>query len=179
MKKPFSVFLLLCCAFAVQHANAQQFEPKWGGTAYALEIIDADTVVIPLEKVNSQIKKTNGFVEKVLCTIQGPKSTTHLSPNKPIILLVKWKDNETDPFSFIQVIKFDSKKKERSTELAKKGLSKIIENIMQLIPFEAESYGKSSYILTLPPLAGEYGVRILNPDALDEKAPVFHCFGVY
>ena len=184
MKK---LFLILLCALTIPHVNAQQFEPKWSGSACALEVVEADTIVIPLEKTIAQIKEsyllhalTDGIANaKVLCTIQGPESTSHLKPNQPITLLVRCKNNETDPFSFIQVVKFDSKKKERRTELAKGNFIKTTKNNMNFIHFEAESYGKASYILKLPPLSGEYGVRVLNPDALDEKETIFHCFGVY
>lgn len=48
---------------------------------------------------------------------------------------------------------------------------------MQRIPYEADLYGKSSYILTMPPVYGEFGVRVLNPNDRDEKAPIFYCFG--
>ncbi len=48
---------------------------------------------------------------------------------------------------------------------------------MQIVPYEADVYGKSSYILTVPPLEGEFGVRILNPNDRDEKVPVFYCYG--
>ena len=181
-----NLFIILLFTFTIQHVNAQQFEPKWTGMACAIEVVEADTVAIPLEKTIAQIKDsyllnalTDGMANaKSSCTIQGAKSSVQLKPNQPVTLLVRCKDNESDPFSFIQVVKFSSKKKERRAELAKGNFIKTTQNNMNFIPFEAESYGKSSYILTLPPLEGEYGVRILNPDAVDEKAPVFHCFGV-
>jgi hypothetical protein len=49
--------------------------------------------------------------------------------------------------------------------------------LAELVPFEADVYGKSSYILTLQPRNGEFGVRIVNPNNLDEKVPIFNCFG--
>ena len=187
MKKPFSVFLLLCCAFAIQHANAQQFEPKWSGTVCALKI-ETDTIAIPLEKANVKVKTAAsagmiltgiGKVRKKY-VIEGNQSTTQLNPYQPIVLIVKCKDNESEPYSFIRIVKFEEKKKERKAELANLNwLGKSSEGNMELIPYEAEVYGKSSYILTFTPPLGEFGVIIRNPNELDEKITIFHCFGVH
>lgn len=100
--------------------------------------------------------------------------------NEPVTLVVKCKDNETDPKTFIQIIKFEEKRKERKTELAKQNwVGNVSEGNMTLVPFDADTYGKTSYILTMQPQEGEFGVRILNPNVTDEKVPIFNCFGIH
>jgi hypothetical protein len=89
-------------------------------------------------------------------------------------------DNKTDPISIIKVFKLDSKSKERRAEIA--GASTFggeSSNNLKLLPFTAKKYGESSYLLTLKPeQAGEYGVIVSNPNALDEKATIVSCFGI-
>ena len=89
-------------------------------------------------------------------------------------------DNASDPTSFIQVVKFEEKKKERKTELANVNwLGNVSEGNMNFIPFTGKRYGNSSYILTFEAPEGEYGVRVLNPNKEDEKVTVFYCFGIH
>ena len=182
----FSLLLVLLMSFIF--VNAQQYEPKWIGSANLL-IIEGDTIAKPLEKANVKLKTAHSAGKIIFgigntrkkCIIEGSKSPVSINLGVPFAIIVKCKNNESDPNSFIQVIKFERTKKERKTELASiNWLETVDEGNMELIPFEADSYGKSSYILTFPELIfGEYGIRILNPDTEDEKIPVFHCFGIY
>lgn len=168
--------------------NAQQFEPKWIGSANVLEI-DGDTISQPLEKANVKLKTSHSAGKLIFgigntrtkCIIAGTKSPVSVKMAKPFAIIVKCKNNESDPSTFIQVIKLERTKNERLTELANMNwLETVTEGNMELIPFEADSYGKSSYILTFPEIIfGEYAVRILNPDNEDEKIPLFLCFGLY
>ena len=76
--------------------------------------------------------------------------------------------------------KLEEKKKERKTELANVNwLGNVSEGNMEYISFNGKRYGQSSYILTFTAPDGEYGVRVLNPNDKDEKAPVFFCFGIH
>jgi hypothetical protein len=50
---------------------------------------------------------------------------------------------------------------------------------MEYVPYEADTYGKSSYILKVAPIEGEFGVRVLNPNEKDEKVVLFYCFGAH
>lgn len=97
--------------------------------------------------------------------IKNGKSAIQIQPDDVITLIVRCKDNETDPTSFIQVVKFEEKKKERKTEIANVNwLGNVSEGNMEFIQFTGKRYGKSSYILTLQVPEGEYGVRVLNPN---------------
>ena len=184
MKKFVLVALML---FIYLAGMAQSFEPKWVGEVVVLQC-ENDTVSIPTEKANVQIKisKSAGLLlvgignvrQKV--SIKGPKSTTQLKYGNPIHLVVKCKDNESDPSSFIQVVKFEEKKKERKAEIASVNwVGNISEGNMVFVPYEADSYGKSSYILKIEPVEGEFGVTVLNPNDKDEKVALFYCFGVH
>lgn len=166
---------------------AQSFEPKWVGEVAVLQIGN-DTISVPTEKANVQVK-TSASAGRLLVgignvrskvTIKGSRSTTQVNASEPIYLVIKCKDNESDPSSFIQIVKFEEKKKERKAELASQNwVGNVSEGNMTLIPYEADTYGKSSYILKLDPVDGEFGVRVLNPNDKDEKVALFYCFGAH
>lgn len=184
MKKLIIVAILIMVDFC---ALAQKFEPEWAGEVNILKI-DGDTVAIATEKSIPQIKTSSSASRLIVgignvrskAVIKNGKSTTQIQPNDVITLVVRCKDNETDPTTFIQVIKFEEKKKERKTELANMNwLGNVSEGNMNFIQFNGKRYGKSSYILTLQAPEGEYGVRVLNPNDKDEKVSVFYCFGIH
>lgn len=181
----YKILLLLVSLLISSTLMAQKFEPKWVGEVVLLNT-EMDTVVQPTEKslVKIKTKQSAGQLlvgignirQKVY--IEGAASPIQIDPTKPITLIVKCKDNESDPSSFIQIVKFEKGKKERRSELANiNWLGNTSEGNMQIVPYEADIYGKSSYILTMAPQEGEFGVRILNPNDKDEKVPVFYCFG--
>ena len=177
----------MALAFCGVVAMAQRFEPKWVGEVAVLDC-SADTVMIPTEKANVQVKTSNsagrilfdiGNVRRKII-VKGGRSTTQLRAGEPIYLVVKCKDNETDPSGFIQVVRFEEKKKERRSELAKVNwLDNVPQGNMGFVPYTADAYGRRSYLLRIEPQEGEFGVRILNPDEVDEKMPIFYCFGVH
>jgi len=180
-------FLFLTISLLSIIGSAQSFEPKWIGEVAILQC-GTDTIPIPTEKANVQIK-TSASAGRILvgignvrskATIKGARSTTQVNPSGPIYLIVKCKDNESDPSSFIQIVKFEEKKKERKAELASQNwIGNISEGNMILIPYIADKYGKSSYILKVDPIEGEFGVRVLNPNEKDEKVALFYCFGIH
>ncbi len=180
------IFLTIFLVFGLC-AFAQQFEPEWAGEVNILKI-DGDTIAIQTEKSIPQIKTSSSAGRLLMgignvrskAVIKNGKSTTQIKPNDVITLVVRCKDNETDPTTFIQVVKFEEKKKERKTELANVNwLGNVSEGNMDFINFTGKRYGKSSYILTLHAPEGEYGVRVLNPNDKDEKVTVFYCFGIH
>lgn len=166
---------------------AQKFEPEWVGEVSILKI-DGDTLSIPTEKSIPQVKTSASAGRLIVgignvrrkAVIKNGRSTTQIQPNDVITLVVRCMDNASDPTSFIQVVKFEEKKKERKTELANVNwLGNVSEGNMNFIPFTGKRYGNSSYILTFEAPEGEYGVRVLNPNKEDEKVTVFYCFGIH
>ncbi|WP_288308384.1 hypothetical protein [uncultured Muribaculum sp.] len=168
-------------------ASAQKFEPEWAGEVAVLKV-DGDTLSIPTEKSIPQVK-TSASAGRLLvgignirrkAVLKNGRATTQIPQTGTITLVVRCKDNETDPTTFIQLVKFEEKKKERKTELANVNwLGNVSEGNMEYINFNGKKYGKSSYILTFPAQEGEYGVRVLNPNDRDEKTTVFYCFGIH
>ena len=179
------VLLFLISLFTLCHVSGQSYEPKWVGQVVVLDTQN-DSIVKQAEKANVKVK-TKQSAGRLLAGIgnvrqkvyiQGGASTLQLNPNEPITLIVKCKDNDSDPYSFIQVIKFEKGRNERRTELAMQNwLGDTSEGNMELVQYEADSYGKSSYILTIQPQEGEFGVRVVNPNVQDERVPIFYCFG--
>lgn len=184
MKRLIIYVMAVCFAMA---GYAQRFEPKWAGEVVALQI-DTDTIATPTEKSNVQIKTSQSAGQILVgignirqkIVIKGGQSAVQLDPEKPTCLIVRWKDNEFDPASFIQLVKFEEKKKERKAEIANVNwLGTVTEGDMKYVPFTAERYGNKSYIIFFQPEEGEYGVRVLNPDNQDEQQIIFNCFGIH
>ncbi len=183
MKNIFVIICLLCSIMTY----AQSFEPKWVGEVTVLQV-DNDTISVPTEKANVQVK-TSASTGRLLfgignvrskVSIKGGRSTTQVDASKPIYLVIRCRDNESDPSSFIQIVKFEENKKERKSELASQNwVGNVSEGNMILMPYEADTYGKRSYILKLDPVEGEFGVHVLNPNDNDEKVALFYCFGAH
>ncbi len=184
MKKLLILTFIITFGFC---AFAQKFEPEWAGEVSVLKI-DGDTIVIPTEKSIPQVKTSSSAGRLLVgignvrrkAVIKNGRSATQIQPDDIVTLVVKCKDNDSDPTSFIQVVKFEEKKKERKTELANENwLGNVSEGNMEFVNFNGKKYGKSSYILTFQANEGEYGVRVLNPNDKDEKVTVFYCFGIH
>lgn len=174
--------------FITMTAFAQKFEPEWVGEVKVLTV-SGDTVANDTEKCNVQIKTSSSAARIITgfgninqkITIKGGQSTSQIPlGSQPVYLVVKCKDNDSDPQSFIQIMKLEEKKKERKAELAKVNwIGNVSENNMKFVPFDAKRYGKSSYLLKINPVEGEFGVRVLNPNERDEKVLMLYCFGMH
>lgn len=186
MKKIIIFTLFLIAGVCME---AQSFEPKWVGEAIVLQgVATGDTVAVPTEKAIARIK-TSASAGLILTGIGNIRtkisikegwSSTQIDSRDPIYLVVRCKDNDIDPSTFIQIVKFEEKKRERKAELAKQNwLGNVTEGDMTYVPYDADRYGKSSYILKIQPIEGEFGVRVLNPNDVDEKAILFYCFGAH
>ncbi len=178
----FCIFLL-CGALAY----SQKYEPEWVGEVVLLSIGN-DTTAMRTEKSFPQVKTSSSAGQILVgignirqkAVIKNGRSTTQVSAGDNIALVVRWRDNDIDPATFIQLVKFEEKKKERRTELANiNWLGNVSEGNMEFVEFFGKRYGNTSYILTFPMVEGEYGVRVLNPNENDEKPPVFYCFGIH
>ncbi len=167
----------------------QQYEPEWLGEVVVLKI-DTDTLAMPADKSIPKIKTSYSLGailfdignERRKYVVKGPRATTQLEAcdSCTLSLIVKYKDNDSDPTSFIQLVKFEEKKKDRRAEIAKVNwVGELSEDNMNYVKYQAKRYGSSSYILTFPAKEGEYGVKLRNPDNEDEKVDLFYCFGLH
>jgi hypothetical protein len=116
-------------------------------------------------------KKGDGKVKSRL-TIDGNKSLSSIKASRTARLILRAKDNTTDPNSFINIFKFDIyKNKERRYQLAEAGtLSASKTSNLASIDFKAKKYGESSYLIQLEDLEpGEYGIIIGDPNNANTK----------
>lgn len=154
-----------------------------------LQVDNGDTTSVAAEKCVPKIKTSQSAGQILLgignirsnLVFKGKRSTTQLPMGDySIKLIVKCRENDIDPSTFIQIVKFEETKKERKAELSNiNWLGNVSRGDMTLIQFDAESYGKSSYLLEFPCLEGEYGVRVRNPNEQYEKIILFYCFGIH
>ena len=189
MKKllAFMAFSTMFVAGKAQAVSSFPYEPEFIGETNLLSIAGTDTVAAPLEKSRGKIKSKAGASlyligigsVKTRIHVDGVTSSCVAKPGCTYRLIVKAADNRQDPNSFIQLIRFEQKKKERRCEIGKintfKGSSSGIE---QLVDYQAKRYGESSYLLSIDPGPGEYGVLQSNPESKDEKALMVYCFTV-
>lgn len=189
MKK---LFATLCFLVAVAYGKAQDtgsatYEPEFIGETNLLCISGTDTLALPLEKKSGKIKSkaaaslylTGIGSVKTRIHVEGKTSTCIAKPDCEYRLIVKSSNNDQDPNSFIQLVKFEIKKNERRCEIGQvntfRGSSAGTE---QLVDYKAKRYGESSYLLSFEPTPGEYGVFMSNPDSRDEKRIIVYCFTV-
>ena len=176
MKK--TLFTLLISVFIGINTNAQisVTEPDFSEETL---LLTSDSTGIILKRENGYIKTKAGAslyltgIGKVKSrlTIDGIKSINEVKASKTLRLIIKAKDNSTDPNSFINIFKFDIYNKERRFQLAEAGtLSASKTNNLASIEFKAKKYGESSYMILLEDLEpGEYGIIIGDPNTQNTK----------
>ncbi|MDM1396240.1 hypothetical protein HX049_03475 [Myroides odoratimimus] len=182
MKKVLLVFLCLVNFYV----NAQEIsEPEFVGECVFIKP-DNSTVLLEKHLTQNRTVASTGLmmtgIGKVRTQLQIPGCCSNLSINEKdeIKLIIKSTENLTDPFSIIKVFKFEKKKKFRRAEvssLSNFGTTK--SNNYINVSFEGKKFGESSYLIKLDPVEpGEYGIMIMNPNALDQKQTVISAFTV-
>lgn len=160
-------------------------EPEFVGESV---LVKSDNTSMPLEKHLTQNRTvaSTGLIltgiGKVRNQIQidGCCSKTIVDKNTEFKLIVRNVDNNTDPLSIVKIFKFEKKNKYRRAEIAStSSLGSSKSNTLEYVPFTGKKYATSSYVLRLSNLEpGEYGITILNPNALDQKQTVVATFSV-
>ena len=112
--------------------------------------------------------------------VEGPSAAVRLDGSKPIRLIVKAVDNDTDPMAIINIFRFEHSKKQRLAELSSVStFGSVKSNKLDYVPFTGRKYGESSYLLTLDKREpGEYGITVRNPNNLDEKSVIVSTFAI-
>lgn len=145
-----------------------------------------ETLLLISDSEGVVLKRENGYVKtkagaslyltgigkvKSRLTIEGVKSINESKAQRTARLIIKGKDNSTDPNSFINIFKFEIYKKERRYQLAEAGtLSASKTNNLASVDFKAKKYGESSYLIQLEDLTpGEYGIIIGDPNTQNTK----------
>lgn len=178
----FCVMVLSCGTLFAQEAVT---EPDFVGEAMMLL---PDNTVVRLEKstIQEKTRMNAGAIivgigaAKTKITIDGTSARVRIPEEGDYKIIVKAVDNNTDPLSIISVFRFDVKKKERRAEVASvNSFGSRTNNKLDFLPFHATRYGNSSYLLVLEEKpAGEYGIIVRNPNALNEAATIVATFAI-
>lgn len=176
MKKVISTLLL--SFFSVVGVYAQQVtvpEPEFADQAY---LLTSNSTYVKLPRESGSIKSKAGASlyivgigkVKTRLTLEGKESSVKAKPGEVKIIL-RAKDNQTDPESFISVFKFEISGKSRRAQIAEDGtFSAAKTNSLSQIPYQAKKYGECSYLLSFDNLeSGEYGISLGDPNADSKK----------
>ena len=176
MKKISITLLMSACLVLNINAQVTVAEPDFSEETLYLT---SDSTGIILKRENGYVKTKAGAslyltgIGKVKSrlTIDGAKSINEIKAKPTTRLIIKAKDNSTDPNSFINIFMFEINKKERRYQLAEAGtLSATKTSNLASVDFKAKKYGESSYLIQLEDLKpGEYGIIIGDPNTQNTK----------
>lgn len=161
-------------------------EPDFIGEVFAVNPEDGSVAKLEKQTVMLQSKvNATGIMfgigkSKTKLVIDGPSAAVRLDRSKPIYLVVKAVDNQTDPMAIINIFGFESTKKQRLAETASvSSFGSVKSNKLNYVPFTGKKYGESSYLLTLDKREpGEYGITVQNPNNRDEKNVIVATFAI-
>lgn len=146
-----------------------------------------ETLLLTSDSTGITLKRENGYVKakaqaslyltgigkiKSRLTIDGVKSINATKAQKTTRLIMRAKDNDTDPNSFINIFKFQIyNNKERRYQLSEVGtLSPAKTSNIASVEYKAKRYGESSYLIQIEDLEpGEYGIIIGDPNNSNTK----------
>ena len=101
--------------------------------------------------------------------LEGPHSSYVIPKDmKTISLVIKAKDNESDPMELYRIVRFNGSKKDRRIQWMEFSPTLLGSEKVQksgYVNFVAHKYGTQSYIITLPEnemIPGEYGIFFLS-----------------
>lgn len=164
------------CFSLYAEAQVKVAEPEF---AEETMLLTSDTEGVILKRENGSIKTKAGASVyltgigkiKSRLTLPGIKSVNTIKVSSNARLLIKGKDNATDPNSYISVFKFEITKNERRFQLAEAGTFTGTEaKNTASVDFQAKKYGESSYLINLSDLEpGEYGILIGDPNNMTNK----------
>ena len=177
MKKILCALALSLCSSTYVNAQVTAAEPEFS----------EETLLLTSDSTGVILKRENGYVKakagaslyltgigkiKSRLTIDGVKSINTTKGQKETRLILKAKDNDTDPNSFISIFKFQIyKNKERRYQLSEVGtLSAAKTTNLASVEFKAKKYGESSYLIKIEDMEpGEYGIIIGDPNKTNTK----------
>lgn len=181
--KNFKMMVLFALLVLPSSIFSQVFEPEFVGEAYWVKG-EGDFVKLGKEfgAYTEGISWKSNSWDALSLELTGPNANLRIPADENIRIIIRGVDNSSDPLSIIKVIKFDAKKKKRSTVLSEDNsgtLMKSRTNVKNQMMFDGKKHGSSSYMISLDALQkGEYGVIISNPNSVDQKRTVVACFGV-
>lgn len=173
-----TILMLLVAFVSFLGAHAQEItipEPEFADQAY---LVTSNTTYTKLPRETGYLKTKAGASlyltgigkVKTRVTLAGKESSVSV-PAGEVRIILRAKDNTTDPQSFINAFSFEVKGKERRAQIAEAGtLSSTKSNSLAQLDFNAKKYGESSYLLVFDNLKpGEYGIVIGDPNTDNKK----------
>ncbi len=148
-------------------------EPEFVGEVYI--IMRGNNNYAPLDKEVAQYKK--GLRNKY--KIKGREAKLQVYNQGTLTFVIRANDNESVPMSIITIYKLTRNGTKRKVVVSQHGIG-ISETVKKFeMPFTAEKYGKSSYLVVAKNYkSGEYAITVYNPNTVDEKKIVFNYIGV-
>jgi hypothetical protein len=145
----------------------------------ALGILEKNPVKVKT-KAGASVYLTGIGSVKSRITVEGCCAKTTVKSSDDFKFIIKAVDNITDPLAVISIFKFEEKKNERRAEVSSAStFGGGSSNNMNYLTFSAKKYGTSSYIVTVNEKnAGQYGITVKNPNALDEKNLIVSSFAI-
>lgn len=178
MKKILYVLAMgFCVCLNMNAQNVSVAEPEFAEETLLL-ISDSEGTLLKREsgtiktKAGASLYLTGIGKVKSRLTLAGAQSVNKVKGTSITRLIIKAKDNETDPNSFVNIFKFEIyKNKERRYLLTEMGtLSKTETNNLSSVDFKAKKYGKNSYLILMEDLVpGEYGIVLGDPNNENTK----------
>jgi hypothetical protein len=180
------LFTIVCFISVCLFSYAQEVEePDFTGEVLLVKngesvgILEKNTVKVKT-KAGASLYLTGIGSVKSRITVDGCCAKTVVKSSDDFKFVIKAVDNNTDPLAVISIFKFEEKKNERRAEMSSVNtFGGGSSNNLNYVAFSAKKYGTSSYIVTLnEKQAGQYGITVRNPNALDEKNLIVASFAV-
>ncbi|MDR2126923.1 MAG: hypothetical protein LBP63_08850 [Prevotellaceae bacterium] len=180
------VLTIVCFISVCLLSYAQEIEePDFTGEVLvvkdgeSLGILEKNTVKVKT-KAGASVYLTGIGSVKSRITVEGCCAKRVLKSSDDFKFVIKAVDNNTDPIAVISIFKFDEKKNERRAEVSSAStFGGGSSNNLNYVEFSAKKYGTSSYLITLnEKQAGQYGITVKNPNALDEKNLIVSSFAI-
>ena len=175
-----SAMFVLCMSLGPLYAQTIQ-EPDFIG---GVVCVNSDSSTVPLNKEFGELRsgtswKYNSW-NALSLYVDGATSSLTLKSGRNIFL-IKVADNNLDPSYTITLLRFDRKSSSRRAVLSLDNsgtimASKTISDYK--VMFDAQKYGKSSYLISVFLEKGEYGVVLAKPDGTIDEHPIVHCFTI-
>ena len=123
MKKTVLVFTMIFSM--IMNICAQEVTVKEPDFVEETLMLLSDSYAEPLKRENGFFQFVGGWTKvKTMLVVDGIRSHNYTVKGKSTTrLIIKAKDNQTDPNSFISIFKFVIKKDQRRYDLAEKGMS--------------------------------------------------------
>ena len=172
--------IMTICATAQAQSLPAIPEPEFIGEAVIVDLTTGQSRKIPKER--GMIRNANfmGYITKKI-VMKSKISPLEISDNINCAVIIKAENNLYDPISLFQLFRFEQNiDNQRVAELGSVNSSTYYaegnSNTKKYVDFIAKKYGESSYILTFPISAGNYGIIT---GSLDEESIIVATFDVF